>query len=127
MQDEEYRCDSFDLTSSSVVIEDISIMEIQSNYDASDSGPDDEACFPTAFPPDTVVKTTGVVTAVGRTSPPIFYMQDGNGPHSGIAVWDESHGARTTAPHLRRPPSRPPAFARRADTLRPRRDAQSAA
>ena len=109
MQDEEYRCDSFDLTSSSVVIEDISIMEIQSNYDASDSGPDDEACFPTAFPPDTVVKTTGVVTAVGRTSPPIFYMQDGNGPHSGIAVWDESHGARTTIPHLHRPPGRPAA------------------
>lgn len=91
---EEYRCDSFDLTSSSISIIESTIQDIQSNYDASGSGEDAEACFPTQFPPDTVVKTTGVVTAVGRTSPPIFYMQAGNDPHSGIAVWDESHVGR---------------------------------
>ena len=74
-----FRCEAVDLTSAALEVRDVTIAEIQSDIDESASAVDSENCFPTNFPDNVVVRTTGVVTGVGRTSPPMFYMQDGNG------------------------------------------------
>jgi hypothetical protein len=87
-----YRCDEFDLFTAD--IEDVSIYDIQSNIDENGSETGTENCYPTLVDPEGVYRFSGVVTAIGRTSPPMFYMQDGNGPFSGMQVYDESHLGR---------------------------------
>ena len=85
-QDEEpvYRCEAVDLTSASLEVQDVTIFEIQSDIDESGSAADTENCFPTNFPDTVIVRTSGIVTAVGRTNPPMFYMQDGTGTSSSL-------------------------------------------
>ena len=87
-QDEDpvYRCEAVDLTSASLEVQDVTISEIQSDVDVDGSTSDSENCFPTNFPDTVIVRTSGIVTGVGRTDPPMFYMQDGTGTKSALSI-----------------------------------------
>jgi len=89
-----FQCDSIDLATAEIVP--LTIQEIQSNVDMDGSDSMSQNCFPTLIPSDQVVSTSGIVTAAGANklisaNPPVFFIQDGTEPFSGIEVFDETH------------------------------------